>query len=41
MSTQDGMNFIQQSENRNLEPSAEGRGLPQPPLELPYDPALQ
>lgn len=38
MSTKDGMNFIQQSENRNLEPSAEGRGLPQPPLEMPFDP---
>lgn len=38
MSTKDGLNFIQQSENRNLEPSAEGRGIPQPPLEMPYDP---
>jgi SagB-type dehydrogenase family enzyme len=38
MSTKDGIYFIQQSENQNLEPSAEGRGLPQPPLELPFDP---
>ncbi len=38
MSTKDGIYFIQQSENQNLEPSAEGRGLPQPPLELSFDP---
>ncbi|MBA4421144.1 MAG: nitroreductase [Anaerolinea sp.] len=37
MTTKDGITFIQQSENRNLEPSAEGLGLPQPPLELPFD----
>lgn len=37
MTTKDGITFIKQSENVNLEPSAEGKGIPQPPLELPYD----
>jgi SagB-type dehydrogenase family enzyme len=41
MTTKDGILFMQQSENKNLEPAAEGRGIPQPALELPYDENLQ
>ena len=39
MTTKDGITFMHQSENKNLPPSAEGQGLPQPALELPFDPA--
>lgn len=39
MTTSDGINFLERSENRNMEPSPESRGIPQPPLEYPYDPA--
>ena len=37
MTTKDGILFMHQSENKNLEPAAEGRGIPQPALELPID----
>lgn len=37
MTTKHGITFMRQSENRNLLPSAEGKGNPPPPLELAYD----
>jgi SagB-type dehydrogenase family enzyme len=39
MATTDGTTFLQQSENRNMAPSPETQGIPQPALELPHDPA--
>lgn len=34
-----GQQFLRLTRYANLEPSPQRRGLPQPPLELPYDPA--
>jgi SagB-type dehydrogenase family enzyme len=37
MTTKDGIRFMHQSYNENQEPAAEGRGVPQPSLEFPFD----
>jgi SagB-type dehydrogenase family enzyme len=34
-----GVDFMRLSRYENMEPTAESRGEPQPPLELPYDPS--
>ena len=40
MATQSGTRFIIDSYHKHMERPAEEEGVPQPPLELPYEPAL-